>query len=186
MGSDRGPFPVAIAIEGKLPSAFAAEAVSSVEGSAPQGPRGPARAEKPVHVMVVGSSGFLRDEFLPPPGRSGEHDLNSSLAFGLNAIDWLAQEDELIAVRAKSVEEPMIEVPSTVKEAEEEIKTAAKQGDESGAEAALEKRKVALEDWDQKKARYKAFNITFMPLLLIGFGLVRWQRRKKKRANISL
>jgi ABC-type uncharacterized transport system involved in gliding motility auxiliary subunit len=186
LGTERGPFPVAVAIEGKLPSAFVAEAVSSSAGGAPQGPRGPERAEKPVHVIVVGSSGFLRDEFLPPPDRAGERDVNSTVAFGLNAIDWLAQEDELIAVRAKSVEEPLIEVPASVKEAEQEIKAAAKEGDESGAQAAVDKRKVALEDWDQKKANYKLFNIVAVPLLLIVFGLVRWQMRKQKRANISL
>jgi gliding-associated putative ABC transporter substrate-binding component GldG len=186
IGEQRGPFPMAIAIEGKLPSAFRAEAVSSAEGAAPQGPRGPERATKPVHVLVVGSSGFVRDEFLPPPDRAGQRDINSSVAFGLNAVDWLAQEDALIAIRAKSVEDPVIEVPQTVKEAETEVKDAAKQGDEAGAQAALDKRKVALEDWDQKKARYKLFNVIFMPALLVAFGLVRWQLRKKKRKNLSV
>jgi hypothetical protein len=185
MSSKRGAFPVAIALEGKLPSAYSAEAVSSSQGGA-AGPRGPGRATKPVHVFVVASSGFIRDEFLPPPERATAQDLNSAVAFGLNAVDWLAQEDELIAIRAKSVEEPMIEVPSTVKEAEEEIKSAAKEGDEAGAEAALSKRKDALEDWDAKKARTKLINVALWPLLFIAFGLVRWQLRKKKRANISL
>jgi ABC-2 type transport system permease protein len=184
-GSDRGPFPVAVAIEGNLPSAFRAEALSSAEGGAPAGPRGPAKATKPVHVFVAGSSGFIRDEFLPQPQR-GEMEMNPSVAFGLNAIDWLSQEDALIAVRAKSVEEPLIEVPATVKEAEAEATTAAKQGDESGTEAALEKRKGALQDWDAKKARVKLLNVTLMPLLLLLFGLIRWQVRKQKRAKISL
>jgi ABC-2 type transport system permease protein len=185
MSSKRGPFPVAVAIEGKLPSAFRAEAISSSEGGASAGPRGPARAEKPVHVFVVASSGFIRDEFLPNPERASAQDLNSAVAFGLNAVDWLAQEDELIAIRAKSVEEPTIQVPATVKEAEQEIQAAAKEGDESGAQAALERRKDALTDWDAKKARIKWLNVALMPLLFIGFGLARWQIRKKKRANIS-
>lgn len=184
--ADRGPFPVAIAIEGNLPSAFRPEAISSAESAAPQGPRGPERTTKPVHVFVAGASGFIRDEFLPPPDRAGQSELNSSIAFGLNAVDWLSQEDALIAVRAKSVEEPMIEVPATVKEAESEINAAAKQGDEAGAQAALEKRKDALEDWDAKKARTKLVNIALMPLLLLAFGLVRWQLRKQRRAKISL
>jgi ABC-type uncharacterized transport system involved in gliding motility auxiliary subunit len=186
MSSKRGPFPIAMAIEGKLPSAFRAEPVSSTEGGAAAGPRGPARADKPVHVFVVASSGFIRDEFLPNPERASAQDLNSAVAFGLNAVDWLAQEDELIAIRAKSVEEPVIEVPATVKEAEQEIKAAAKEGDEAGAQAALERRKDALTDWDAKKARTKWLNVTLVPLLFIAFGLVRWQIRKKKRANISL
>ncbi|MEY4512649.1 MAG: hypothetical protein RLZZ450_4771 [Pseudomonadota bacterium] len=184
--SDRGPFPVAVVLEGKLPSAFRAEALSSTQGAAPQGPRGPERATKPVHVFITGSSGFIRDEFLPPPSRGGEQELNSSVSFGLNAVDWLSQEDALIAIRAKSVEEPLIEVPATVKEAETEINTAAKQGDEAGAQAALDKRKDALLDWDAKKARAKLINVGLMPLLLVLFGLIRWQLRKQKRANISL
>jgi ABC-type uncharacterized transport system involved in gliding motility auxiliary subunit len=187
MSKKRGSFPVAVAIEGKLPSAFRPEAVSSAEGAAPAGPRGPAQAEKPVHVFVVAASGFIRDEFLPrSEDDATAQDLNSPVAFGLNAVDWLAQEDELIAIRAKSVEEPLIEVPATIKAAEEEIQTAAKERDETTANAALAKRKEAMEDWDAKKARIKWMNVTAMPLLFIAFGLVRWQVRKKKRANISL
>jgi len=182
----RGPFPVIVAIEGKLPSAFRAEAVSSAEGGAAAGPKGPERAQKDVHVFVVGSSGFLRDEFLPPPERAREGELTSSVALGLNAIDWLAQEDALIAIRAKNVEDPLIEVPATVKEAEEEARAAAKEGDQGGTSAALQKRKEAVEDWDAMKARYRMLNITLMPLLLIAFGLIRWQIRKQKRANIKL
>jgi gliding-associated putative ABC transporter substrate-binding component GldG len=185
-GPERGPFPVAIALEGNLPSAFRAEALSSAEGAAPQGPRGPAKAQKPVHVFIAGSSGFIRDEFLPQAERGGQMEMNPSVAFGLNAVDWLSQEDALIAVRAKSVDEPLIEVPATVKEAEAEATTAAKAGDESGTEAALEKRKDALQDWDAKKARVKLLNITLMPILLLLFGLIRWQVRKQKRAKISL
>ncbi len=181
----RGPFPLAIAVEGKLPSAFRAEALSSTEGGAPAGPRGPAVATKPVHVFVSGSSGFIRDEFLPQP-QQGQAEMNPSVAFGLNAVDWLSQEDALIAVRAKSVDEPLIEVPATVKEAEAEATTAAKAGDELGTEAALEKRKGALQDWDAKKSRVKLLNITLMPLLLLLFGVIRWQVRKQKRAKIAL
>lgn len=184
--ADRGPFPLAVAIEGKLPSAFQPEAVSSAEGAAPQGPRGPERAIEPVHVFVSGSSGMMRDEFLPPPERAGEQELTRSLAFALNAIDWIAQEDALIAVRAKSVEEPLIEIPATVADAEAEITNAAKEGDEATAQAALAKRKEALEDWDAKKRRLKLLNILLVPLLFILFGLVRWQWRKQKRAKIAL
>jgi ABC-type uncharacterized transport system involved in gliding motility auxiliary subunit len=186
MSKKRGAFPVAIAIEGKLPSAFRPEAVSSAEGGAGAGPRGPARAEKPVHVFVVATSGFIRDEFLPRAEEASAQDLNSAVAFGLNAVDWLAQEDELIAIRAKSVEEPLIEVPATIRDAEEQIDTASKEGDKVTANAALEKRKSAMEDWDAKKLRTKLLNITLVPLLFIAFGLLRWQARKKKRANISL
>ena len=144
-----------------------------------------ARSTKDVHVLVLASNALLRDDFLPPPDRMGDQAMGF-VALPLNAIDWLAQEDELIAIRAKNVEEPLIEVPATVKEAEVEATTAAKEGDKSGTEAALAKRKDALEDWDAKKARFRIFNITLMPLLFIAFGLIRWQVRKKQRANIHL
>jgi ABC-type uncharacterized transport system involved in gliding motility auxiliary subunit len=160
--------------------------VSSAEGAAPQGPRGPERALKPVHVFISGASGFLRDEFLPPPDRAGQQELTRSMAFALNAIDWLAQEDALIAVRAKNVEEPLIEIPSTVKEAEAEITKAAEQGDNATAQAALDKRKDALEDWDAKKTRTKLLNVVLVPLLFLIFGIARWQWRKLKRAKIAL
>ena len=186
MSQERGSFPFAVTIEGKLPSAFRPEAVSSAEGGATAGPRGPEQAEKPVHVFVVASSGFMRDEFLPPAERASARDLNSAVAFGLNAVDWLAQEDELIAIRAKSVEDPRIEHPAAVQEAEEEIRTAAKEGDEGGAQAALTKRKEALQDWESEKELVRYLNIVLVPLLFIGFGLVRWQIRRKKRAHIAL
>ena len=57
---------------------------------------------------------------------------------------------------------------------------------EHGLTGVIAKRKDALTDWDAKKARTKLLNIVLMPLLFIGFGLVRWQVRKKKRANIAL
>ncbi|MET0283926.1 MAG: hypothetical protein ABW352_05630, partial [Polyangiales bacterium] len=82
--------------------------------------------------------------------------------------------------------EPLIEVPATVKDAEAEASSAAKAGDETGTEAALEKRKGALQDWDAKKARVKLLNITLMPLLLLLFGVIRWQVRKQKRSKIAL
>jgi ABC-2 type transport system permease protein len=180
-----GPQPVVVSIEGKLPSAFSAEAVSSAEGAAPAGPKGPARAEKPVHVLVMASNALLRDDFLPPPDKVGEQML-ALVSVPLNAIDWLAQEDALIAIRAKNVEEPMIEMPATIKDAEAAATTAAKAGDQSGTEAALEKRKAAIEDWSGQKRMIKIRNIALMPLLFIVFGLIRWQVRKSRRAKISL
>ena len=139
----------------------------------------------PVHVLVMASNALLRDDFLPPPDKVGEQML-AFVSLPLNAIDWLAQEDALIAIRAKNVEDPMIEMPASIKEAEAEATTAAKAGDESGTKEALDKRKAALEDWSGQKRRIRIFNIALMPLLLIAFGLIRWQVRKSRRAKISL
>jgi ABC-type uncharacterized transport system involved in gliding motility auxiliary subunit len=153
-----------------------------------------------VHVLVVGSSFFLRDEALPPRQQGGECQLTSNLSLALNAMDWLAQDSDLIAIRAKSVEDPMIDVPHDVSEAEEEAKTAtsdainaATEGDQQEAEeavgrrdAALERRKDAMEEWESTKRRYRFGNMLGIPLALALFGLGRWQWRRSKRQNLKL
>ncbi len=45
-------------------------------------------------VVVVGNSDLLQDRFLQTNA--------TNLAFGLNAVDWLAQDDALISIRAKN------------------------------------------------------------------------------------
>jgi len=184
MGPHHGPFPLVVALSGRLPSAFKAEAMSSEEGGA--GPRGAERAVRDVHVFVVGSAGFLRDEFLPPPDRTGQRDLNSTLALGLNSIDWLAQEDALIAIRAKSVEDPVIEIPSNVLAAEDKAREAASEGDREGTEVALEERKDAIMAWDRRKLRYRMLNTFGMPGLLALYGVFRWQNRKRRRTEVTI
>lgn len=184
-GTNMGPYPVVVAVEGKLPSAFKAEPVSGSE-AAPTGPKGPDTATEKVQVLVVSTGMFLNDKLMPPPDRQGNRRIGTSVAFALNAIDWLAQEDELIAIRAKNVEDPQLEVPSDVINAEETAKAAAQEGDKTGMENALEERKEALSAWDSKKRRYVVFNVLGMPILLVLFGLVRWQVRKRQRANLKL
>src|SRR4029079_16323480 len=98
--------------------------VSPAEGAAPSPPiAAPARAEKSAHVLVFGSGFFMRDEFLPA-AQPGQNFFSGAVAFALNSIDWLAQDGDLIEIRAKNVEDPMLEVPQVVKEAENTIKKA--------------------------------------------------------------
>ncbi len=51
-------------------------------------------------VVVVGNSDLLQDRFL-----QGNP---TNLAFGLNAVDWLAQDDALIGIRAKTRTPPSL------------------------------------------------------------------------------
>jgi ABC-type uncharacterized transport system involved in gliding motility auxiliary subunit len=181
-----GPYTIGVAIEGKLPSAFANVEVTPVAGQEAAPPIvAPARAEKAAHVLVFGSGYFMRDEFLPPP-QPGQNFFSGAVAFALNSIDWLAQDSDLIEIRAKNVEDPMLEVPQVVKEAENTIKAAVEQQDEAKAKAAFEKRKEAMKAWDERKAAYRWGNSLAIPAGFALLGVVRWRWRRAKKASLKL
>ncbi len=177
-----GPFPLLVSVEGKLSTKGDSGAMSSADGD-----DSPAKtSDRAVRVLVAGTSAFLRDEFLPPAGPDGKRDLSGALALGLNAIDWLAAESDLIEIRAKNVEDPPLEVPVAVTEATEDATTAAEAQDREGMEKALEKRKTALASWESRKAMYRWGNTLGIPFLIGLFGVVRWRRRVAKKKNLSL
>ncbi|MEM9071675.1 MAG: Gldg family protein [Myxococcota bacterium] len=194
MTGDAGPFPLMVGIEGSLPSAFAA----STSGEAPA-VEAPAQSEDEVRVLVAGTAAFMRDEFLPQ-GQQGPRQLSGGLAFALNAIDWLAAESDLIAIRAKNIEDPALEIPAAVTqaqdaafEAEEQAREAAEGGDLNAAQEsvderdeALEERKAALEAWDSKKSAYRWLNTLGIPFIFALFGVIRWRQRNAKRRNLKL
>ncbi len=182
-----GPYVMAVALEGKLPSAFAQAPASTPEANANAASdiKAPERAEKPVHVLVFGTGYFMRDEFLPDPSR-GQRESGGAVALALNAIDWLAQESDLIEIRAKSVEDPALAVPMNVKEAEATIRRAVQEQDEAKADKAFKERKQAMAAWDQKKSTYRWANTLGLPILFALFGLSRWRARKARKAGMQL
>lgn len=182
--NEQGPFELMVAIEGQLESAFAGGGMSSGEGPAPTPEL--ERSEGEVRVLVAGSSGVLRDEFLPPANQGRPRDLGALMALALNSIDWLAAESELIAIRAKNVEDPKLQVPDAVAEAEEEALEAMEAEDREAAEEALEKRKEAVAQWDRRKSTYKWMNTLGIPFLFALFGIIRWRMRTARRKNIKL
>jgi len=193
-----GPMPMMVAVEGVLPSAFGEGAgMSSGEGGADT----PGRSKEEVRLLVVGGAFFLRDELLPQANpRTGERQVDGRVAFALNSIDWLAQDSDLIAIRAKNVEDPPIERPADVVEAETAQQEAAQQaaiaqreGDREGVEAAVEEAnraeeeaKAALESWKSTEALYQWGNMLGIPLALALFGVIRWQLRSRRRQNMKL
>lgn len=167
-----GPHATAVAVSGRMRSAFA-------EGAGTP-------SEHDSRVFVIGTSTVLRDEFMPPPERVESAELAGAMALPLNAIDWLAQDSDLIAVRAKSIEEPALEIPRAVADATEDALSANQAGDAATRDEALERRQDAIRAWDQKKNLYRWGNTLLIPLAVVAFGLIRWQARQRKRANLKL
>lgn len=181
MTTDLGPFALMAAIEGKLPSAYTA----AINNQGEQQVQAPPVSETDVRVLVTGTSTFLEDTFMPPP-RDGEVQMNAALALALNAIDWLAADSDLIAIRAKTVEEPALDIPDSVLVAEDTVLAAAEEGDETGVQEALEKRKAAIESWEGKKLAYRWLNTLGIPFLVALFGLLRWRQRTNKKRTLKL
>jgi ABC-type uncharacterized transport system involved in gliding motility auxiliary subunit len=188
-----GPYVLAVALEGKLPSAFAgvaASAAPAADGSEAKEPppaiQAPDRAEKPAHVLVFSSGYFLRDEFLPAPQPGQPAMMNGPIALALNSIDWLAQDSDLIEIRAKNIEDPMLEVPLNVREAEATIKTAVEEQDEAKAKAAFDKRKEAMTAWDARKNAYRWGNTLAIPGAFALLGIVRWRVRRARKDSLKL
>jgi ABC-type uncharacterized transport system involved in gliding motility auxiliary subunit len=182
MSAEAGPFDLMVALEGKLPSAYAAP-IDEEPATAVQTPP---FAEADVRVLVVGTSTFLEDSFMPPRPPQGEVQMNAALALALNAIDWLAADSDLIAIRAKTIEEPALDVPDSVLAAEGTVLTAAEEGDEAGLQSGLEERRAAIESWDAKKRSYRWFNTLGIPFVVALFGLFRWRQRSNKKKTLKL
>ena len=182
MTSDAGPFALIVAIEGRLPSAYAAPVNEEAATAIPA----PPTAQANVRVLVSGTSTFLEDNFMPPPTQQGDVQMNAALALALNAVDWLAADSDLIAIRAKTIEEPALDIPDSVLAAENVALAAAEEGDEAGVESALAERTAAIASWDAKKRAYRWVNTLGIPFLVALFGLFRWRRRSNKKKTLKL
>jgi ABC-type uncharacterized transport system involved in gliding motility auxiliary subunit len=113
VGEDKGPFTLAWSAQGKLKSFFAGKPYPNAKGEkvAPPAPNESVApgVEKPLdestgtpRILVVGDSDFSSDDYL----RFGQQlpGYGSDLLFVLNAMDWLAHDDTLAPIRAKSVQ----------------------------------------------------------------------------------
>lgn len=178
-----GPYTLGVALEGKLPSAYADAAVTSPTDGEPV-ITAPARTEHSAHILVLGTGFFLRDEVLRPT--QGKQIFGGPVAFALNSIDWLANDSDLIEIRAKTIEEPTLEVPKNVKEAEATIRTAVEEQDEEKAKAAFQKRKAAIKAWDTKRNLYRWGNTLGLPVFFALFGVLRWRLRLARKAALKL
>ena len=158
---------MAVAIQGRLPSAF-----PDAGGDAP------ARAEHDVRVMVIGSGAL----FL----QAGQGQMTDTLIFALNAVDWLAAEDDLIAIRTKTVAMPGLDQPAALRDAEQRAQAASEARDRDEFAEALEERQAA-EDAYKRSQQITQWALTLgLPFLLALFGVIRWRQRIAKKNNIKL
>jgi len=170
-----GPHTLMAALHGQLPSAFeAGEGDDAIEA--------PAQSEGEVRVLVSGSGSLLRDEFLP---QQGQQVRGSGAALAFNAVDWLAGDADLIAIRAKNIEDPALDLMQRMGTSIEEAAVAEREGDEEELRSAIERHNEAFEELESKQTLTQ-WGITIgLPLLVLFFGLGRWQLRRNKRANLE-
>jgi hypothetical protein len=122
--TDRGEKTLLVSLEGVLKSPF-----------------GQAQASTSARVLVAGGYSFLADDFFS----------KGNEALALNLIDWLMQDDALLAVRTRGL-------------------TAAPLSD-------------SLSDGSRNTLKFA--NIVGLPLLLVGFGLIRWRMREARRTRMA-
>lgn len=102
-----GVFTFGYAYEGKLPSAYNLDKSGGGAVSSPD-PAQLSESAKPVRLIVMGDSDFAHDETI---GR-GQGELQANWLFTLNAIDWMVQDEALVAVRGKVVTSRPLSVKS--------------------------------------------------------------------------
>ncbi len=112
IGSDRGPFALGYSVKGKLKSFFAGKPYPNAKGekipapaantSLPPGLDHPIdEAQGNARIVVIGASSPLSDEYLRFARQVGAY--ANDVLFFLNAVDWLAGDDAMAAIRAKGV-----------------------------------------------------------------------------------
>lgn len=131
-GRHRRSFALALLREGEATASFKKPPVGATEAERKRF----VREGKHTRLIIVGTSTVFWDELLR----------DANLVFALNALDWLAHEEDLIALRSRGVH---VRLLPAVSEAE--------------------------------KRFWKGLWIAGMPMLVLGFGLMRWHRLRKKQ-----
>jgi ABC-2 type transport system permease protein len=105
-GNARASYVVAAALEGQLRSAFAANDTDH--------PPAHATREHPARLLVVGSGKVFHIDQLRAiaPLQNG---MPTNVQMLLNVFDWLSQDPDLLAVRAKDVSEPSLQAVTDTK-----------------------------------------------------------------------
>lgn len=192
---DPGARAMAVAVEGKIKSAFGGQAGDS-------GITAPAESVDRGRLLVISASAFLANPYAragnPPPmppqmammgGMGGDEELQflsqfyaqrylttSILAFK-NILDWMSGDSDLIAASAKLMQEPNLsysDISKPVPAATDDEASWAKKEEEYRGER------------KRTQDRVKWTMVFLGPVLFAAFGLFRWRRRESARESIRL
>jgi hypothetical protein len=185
---------IAIAVDGKLKSAYAGQ-----EGL---GVTAPAVSANPSRVLVVSASQFFANPFAragnPPPmppqmammgGLGGDEDLQMlsqpyaqkyltpTILALKNTFDWMAGDSTLLAASAKFLTDTNLTYSNVEKPKDEP----------TDDEATLTKKSEQYRDERKRVQFWVQWTLTLLPAALFAaFGLLRWWLRENARAAISL
>jgi ABC-type uncharacterized transport system involved in gliding motility auxiliary subunit len=191
-GLKKQQFAIAADVEGTLKTAFP-------EGDK-MGVDSPAQSAKPSRVFVIASSQFLANPFaragnapdmgqfgMMMPNLGGDEQLlmiagpyaqqfvTGSILVFKNTLDWLTGDTDLLAVSAKILSDPNLvygQKPNFNPDMSEEQ---------------LRKQEEELKEGRKaQQHNVELLLILGVPLLLAGYGLLRWRMRMAARANVSL
>jgi ABC-type uncharacterized transport system involved in gliding motility auxiliary subunit len=117
-GGSHGPYTVGVAVSGALRSAFSTDAPAAGGDAGASGAPVPAPAaatrDRPARLLVIGSGKmFGIDQLREIAPLQGAMPTNIQMLF--NTFDWLSQDSDLLAVRAKNVSEPELATTSDTK-----------------------------------------------------------------------
>jgi ABC-type uncharacterized transport system involved in gliding motility auxiliary subunit len=102
-------FPLAVELTGTFRSHWAGQsppAEGQTEGSNDEQQEQVDESQRPGRILVVGDADFFRPIFVGSQRRP-QH-APSNVTFLMNALDWLAEDQDLIEVRAKRLEDPSV------------------------------------------------------------------------------
>jgi ABC-type uncharacterized transport system involved in gliding motility auxiliary subunit len=106
----RGTYPLVVELTGSFRSHWAGQ--SPPEGAEAEGdedepaPEQLSESRSPGRILVVGDADFLQPQWVGSQRRPRH--APSNLTFMMNALDWLAEDEDLIEVRAKRLEDPSL------------------------------------------------------------------------------
>lgn len=92
-GEERGEWPVLVALSGTFESAWANRAVPAQLDGTPDDGAGRIRESAPTRLIAAGSADFVAN----------------NVAFVLNLVDWMVQDETLVSIRAKQVRVPQLD-----------------------------------------------------------------------------
>lgn len=113
--------PVAAALSGSFTSYFKGKELPKKEDKPVEGFI--EQSKKQGRIIVIGSAGLPSDDKLQLLSRVDRRQVAFNFAFVQNALDWMTNDDDLIAVRMKNVDDPPVD-----KEVSEGAKAFAKWG----------------------------------------------------------